>query len=156
MDGKWFNSEHFVDYGVGIIGSFPILGDGIAFMFMVAPGMDRMLKEDPAYFNQHNQNVNNFMCFVGGSQVTMADGTFKNIESVQIGDSVLTYNFENQVLEINPVLHVDAPVHHKPVKVVFNNGEEIVSTEDHPYYVKGKGWCSFNPQQTQKNYNRAC
>ncbi len=148
-----FTPEHIADYGIGIIGFIPIFGDGIAFMYMVTPGMDRMLKEDPAYFNRYNQIVNDFKCFVGGSQVTMADGTFKNIESVQVGYSVLTYNFENQELEINPVLHIDSPVHYQLVRIVFSNGEEIVSTEDHPYYVKGKGWCSFNPQQTHKNYN---
>lgn len=137
----------------GIIGFYPIIGDGIAFMYMVTPEMDRMFKEDPDFFIQHNQNVLNFRCFVEGSQVSMADGRFKKIESVQVGDYVLTYNFENQKLEKNPVLHVDAPFHHKLVKVVFRNGVEIVSTEDHPYYVEGKGWCSFNPQQTQKNYN---
>ena len=145
--------ENIYNVVVGVIGIFPIVGDGIAFILMVAPGLDRMMEERPDIFIQHNINVNNFKCFVGGSQVTMADGTFKNIESVQIGDSVLTYNFENQELEINLVLHVDAPFHNKLVKVVFSNGEEIVSTEDHPYYVEGKGWCSFNPQQTQKNYN---
>jgi len=137
----------------GLIGFYPIYGDAIAFMYIVTPGMDRMLKEDPEFFIRYNQTVLDFRCFVGGSQVTMADGRFKNIESVQIGDSVLTYNFENKELEMNPVLNVDAPFHHKLVKVVFSNGEEIVSTEDHPYYVKDKGWCSFNPLQTQKNYN---
>ena len=142
-----------LDAGFGMIGFIPIYGDAIAFMYIVTPGMDRMLKEDPEFFIRYNQTVLDFRCFVGGSKVSMADGRFKIIESVQIGDSVLTYNFENQELEINPVLHVDAPVHHKLVKVVFSNRKEIVSTEDHPYYVKGKGWCSFNPQQTQKNYN---
>ena len=82
----------------------------------------------------------------------MGDGTLKNIENVHVGDSVLTYNFTNRKLETNPVLKIDAPVHYKLVKVVFSNGEEITSTEDHPYYVKGKGWCSFNPEQTLKNY----
>ncbi len=55
-------------------------------------------------------------------------------------------------MEINSVLHIATPVHHKLVKVKFSNEEEITSTEDHPYYVKGKGWCSFNPKQTLENY----
>jgi hypothetical protein len=91
-------------------------------------------------------------CFAEGTLVLMGNGKYMNIESVQVGDSVFTYDFEQKKLEINPVLHIDAPVNYKLIKVVFNNGEEIISTEDHPYYVKDKGWCSFNPEQTSKNY----
>ncbi|MFZ5941423.1 MAG: hypothetical protein ACOYXB_12700 [Bacteroidota bacterium] len=38
------------------------------------------------------------------------------------------------------------------VRVSFKNGEEIISNEDHPFYVFNKGWCSFNPQATYDNY----
>ncbi|AXP80837.1 Hom end-associated Hint [Mariniflexile rhizosphaerae] len=78
-------------------------------------------------------------CFAEGSQVLMGDGTTKNIEFIQVGDAVLTYDFIKEKMEINLVLKVDNPIHHKLVKVVFSNGEEIISTEDHPYYVKDKG-----------------
>lgn len=91
-------------------------------------------------------------CFAEGSKILMGGGSFRNIELIQVGDTVLTYNFITKELETNPVLKIDAPFHYKLVKVVFSNGEEIVSTEDHPYYVKEKGWCSFNPEQTIKNY----
>ena len=91
-------------------------------------------------------------CFAEGTQVMMGDRTTRNIELIQLGDSVLTFNFTTKEFEINRVLRIDEPVHHKLVKVVFSNGVEILSTEDHPYYVKDKGWCSYNPQQTFNNY----
>jgi hypothetical protein len=145
------------DAAFGIIGVFPIAGDAVALFYSAGTSWldytNTMSKKDPDGFIRQCQIMNMCYCFAEGSLVAMADGSFKSIESVQIGDSVITFNFENQELEMNPVLHVDALVHHELVKVVFSNGKEIISTEDHPYFVKGKGWCSFNPQQTQKNYN---
>jgi hypothetical protein len=90
-------------------------------------------------------------CFVEGTKVLMGNRTYKNIEDVQIGDTVLTYNFTNSMLEINPVLEKINALHHSLIKIVLSNNEEIISTEDHPYYVRGKGWCSFNPELTFQN-----
>jgi len=95
---------------------------------------------------------NDFKCFAAGTEVTMGNRTFKNIENIIVGDSVLTYNFKDQKLEVNIVQHIEDPIHHRLIKIAFRNGNNIISTEDHPYYVKGKGWCSFNPEQTQKAY----
>jgi len=38
------------------------------------------------------------------------------------------------------------------VKINLDNGTSMSSTPDHPYWVIGKGWCSFNPESTFENY----
>jgi len=40
------------------------------------------------------------------------------------------------------------------VNVLANSSNSIENsnTEDHPYYVKGKGWCSFKPDLTYERY----
>lgn len=96
--------------------------------------------------------LNMINCFAEGSKVLMGDSSFKNIETVQIGEFVLTYNFTKKKFEKNMVLKIDSPFHMKFVKIHFSNGEEVISTKDHPYFVKGKGWCSFDPALTFKNY----
>ena len=35
----------------------------------------------------------------------------------------------------------------------MENGNENTNTFDHPYYVKGKGWCSYGQQLTKSRYN---
>jgi hypothetical protein len=96
--------------------------------------------------------LNDFKCFAAGTKVTMGDMTYKNIENIVVGDSVLTYNFKAKKLEVNIVQQIEDPIHHRLIKIAFRNGENIISTDDHPYYVEGKDWCSFNPEKTQKAY----
>ena len=48
---------------------------------------------------KHNRSMETLimnMCFAEGVHVVMGDLSYKNIESVQIGATVLTYNFINQ------------------------------------------------------------
>ncbi|MBR0226233.1 MAG: hypothetical protein IJL92_09270, partial [Thermoguttaceae bacterium] len=81
------------------------------------------------------------VCFVAGTPVLMADGSRRAIETLRPGDLVLAAD------QLNPE---SAPA---PAKVVrfFDNGEktvvrlrfegqELVCTPEHPFYVLGKGW----------------
>jgi RHS repeat-associated protein len=111
-----------------------------------------MVRKNPEDAIRRFDAMNMAFCFPKGSLVLMNDHSYKRIESIQIGDSVLTYNFAQEILESNPVHHIDSLVNHKLIKTVFDDGKELISTEDHPYYVDKKGWCSFNPQLTIKNY----
>lgn len=91
-------------------------------------------------------------CFVSETKILMSDNTEKNIENVRIGDYVKTYNFENNEIQISRVNKIDSPIHDNLVKISFTNRFNI-NTTDHPYYVKEKGWASFDPILTRKNYN---
>jgi intein/homing endonuclease len=82
----------------------------------------------------------------------MGDRTLRNIENVKVGDTVLTYNFERKKQEVNPILEIEEAQENKLIEIVFENYIIIVSTEDHPYYIKGKGLCSFNPELTFKKF----
>jgi hypothetical protein len=84
--------------------------------------------------------------------VLMGDRTLRNIENVKVGDTVLTYNFERKKQEVNPILEIEEAQENKLIEIVFENYIIIVSTEDHPYYIKGKGLCSFNPELTFKKF----
>ncbi|MEW7289607.1 hypothetical protein [Aquimarina sp. 2304DJ70-9] len=92
-------------------------------------------------------------CFIAGTKIQMADKTTKNIEEVKIGDKVLTYNLKTKKQEIGEVENVVSPIHHKMVIFEFENGVKNTNTYDHPYYVKGKGWASYQPKLTKKNYD---
>ncbi len=113
---------------------------------------NQLINESPSEYLRWNTISNTCYCFVEGTQVLMRDFSLCNIENIEIGDTVLTYNLITRELETNPVLKINIVVHDKLVRIVFSDGQEITSTDDHPYYVKDKGWCSFNPDKTYSNY----
>ncbi|WP_142785722.1 hypothetical protein [Changchengzhania lutea] len=92
-------------------------------------------------------------CFIAGTEIEMVDGTHKLIEDVIRGDIILTYNISKKVLEKGIVENISSPIHTNFVEITFSNKKTNTNTWDHPYYVKGKGWCSYNPDLTFKNYN---
>lgn len=87
-------------------------------------------------------------CFAEGTEITMADGSMKNIEDIVVGDGVLSYNFETRETESDEVLELHAPTNNNMMKMEFSDETVIHSTFDHPYYVKNKGWCSLKPEVT--------
>lgn len=79
-------------------------------------------------------------CFIAGTQVLMGNGEFKDIESVQVGDSVLSHDEHTGVTSVQRVTNtfnkkVDTLVH------IEVGEEEIVTTLNHPFYLpKANGW----------------
>ena len=81
-------------------------------------------------------------CFVAWTKVTMADGTQKNIEDVEIWEKVLWSNGT-----VNTVIWYDRPV-------LWNrhlwsiNGSEYFVSDEHPFMTT-EWWKSFNPEMTK-------
>ena len=97
--------------------------------------------------------VHNAPCFIAGTEITLGSGDLKNIENVIEGDEVLTFNFDKDTIETNNVNNVYSKKVDKTVKYVFDNGTELQSTVDHPIYVIGKGWSSFENETSNKLYD---
>jgi len=92
-------------------------------------------------------------CFVSGTSILMADGCEKAIESLKVGDKILTYNIASNSIEVGRVEKVNSPVHNKMVQLTFTDGRINTNTFDHPYFVKDKGWASYDPSATRRNYS---
>ena len=81
-------------------------------------------------------------CFVAGSQVLMADFTIKSIESVVIGDLVISKTGKaNKVIKL----------HHHPMedRWLFKVNESMEMTDSHPILTT-QGWKSLNPEKTRE------
>jgi hypothetical protein len=80
-------------------------------------------------------------CFIAGTKVTMADGTFKNIEDVKVGDKVKGHKEENTVIKLDPTLLADRKLYS------FNDNEHYFFTSEHPFMTE-EGWKSIKPEKT--------
>ena len=78
--------------------------------------------------------------FVAGTPVLMADGTTKPIEAVRVGDRVVATDpgtGTSRARQITALIRGDG---FKRMAVVWAGGEQIAATDDHPFYVAGRGW----------------
>lgn len=80
-------------------------------------------------------------CFTGDTLVSTEHG-LRPIEEIQAGDYVWSENTETGEKELKKVLGVSVTETTVLVHVSMEDGTEINTTENHPFYVEGKGWCA--------------
>jgi hypothetical protein len=78
-------------------------------------------------------------CFLGSTRVSMADGSRKAIEAIEVGDRVLSYNEEHGRLEARRVekVHAMPPADH--LVMHFSNGNTLRVTPFHKLLTPS-GW----------------
>jgi hypothetical protein len=78
-------------------------------------------------------------CFAAGTLVRTLHGT-RPIELIRAGDQVLSQSTETGALAFQPV----RVVHHNPpgktIRVALENGETLVPSIYHRFWIAGKGW----------------
>ena len=82
-------------------------------------------------------------CFIAGSEVSMDDGTFKNIEDVVVGDTVKGQNGTNKVIALDPTILGPRKLYS------FNDNEHYFFTSEHPFLTE-EGWKSVKPEKTKE------
>lgn len=90
-------------------------------------------------------------CFVAGTQVLVSlDGKTKNIEDMEVGDTVISYNIETGE---NYEAYVHALIRNTysiaMAKVEFENGSVLEMTDYHPIYTEN-GWRSLTDERYEK------
>jgi hypothetical protein len=91
-------------------------------------------------------------CFSSGTKICLVNGLEKNIESIKPGDQILNVNLANFSLQTDKVTQIDSVIHNNLIVIELENKTTIKSTNDHPYFVKDKGWCAVNFKSTFTNY----
>jgi hypothetical protein len=82
--------------------------------------------------------VRSCSCLVAGTPIQTDRGPV-SIEMIEVGDRVLSKDVETGELAYKPVLHTtERPA--APVKKLFIEGESIVASNGHHFWVSGKGW----------------
>jgi intein/homing endonuclease len=80
----------------------------------------------------------NGVCFVAGTLVATKEG-YKAIENIKAGEKVLSKNTDSGEQGYKKVLRTFVRKANTLIKISID-GEEIEATEEHPFYVFGKGW----------------
>jgi hypothetical protein len=86
-------------------------------------------------------------CFPKGTKIKLSDGTEKAIEKLKLYDEIISYNLTAQKIEKSKILELATQIHDNLINLYFD-GFTIISTNDHPYFVDKKGWCSVNPEKS--------
>lgn len=124
------------------------------------------VKDNHTYFAE-GILVHNFKygtCFPAGTKVitedVIEDGlTYnrKNIEDIQIGDIVLSFNEKTKETEYKKVIGTNQPIHNDLVKYTFSTGTTLTCTFDHPIYINTNGnaykLASYKPELTNSRYD---
>lgn len=95
------------------------------------------LKHDIIY-SQTSKTCSTSSCFTAGTKIAVENG-YKNIENIEVGDYVYSYNLETKTKELKKVLRTF--IHQKDeIYTLKVNNQLIYTTEEHPFYVINKGW----------------
>jgi len=87
-------------------------------------------------------------CFAAGSLVHMADGSFKAIEDLTVGELIQSYNFEKEYQETKPILQLMVPRPDTVYDVVTTKGTTRM-TGGQLVYSK-LGWACIDKNAYQK------
>ena len=98
-------------------------------------------------------------CIYEDIPVSVPNGLI-NVNKLNIGDLVKSYNFETQQVEEVPILDIKKPTHKNLIKVTLDDSnrgddwkQEIILTTDHPIYTKDGTMVSDNPELAKSRYD---
>jgi hypothetical protein len=97
--------------------------------------------------------VHNAPCFVAGTKITMDDYTERNIEDIIVGNYIVSHNLNNSINETDIVESVTSREVNVTITYMFDDNDILEATVDHPIYVKGKGWSSYDNKLSNSMYN---
>jgi len=86
-------------------------------------------------------------CFPPGTKVLMSNGEERDIEDVEVGDSVLSYDEEKGMSAVAQVLELESPVRGHLCQLSFADNSFLKLTNEHPVWTD-EGWKSINPEAT--------
>jgi len=81
-------------------------------------------------------------CFAAGTLITLGDGSRKAIETVNVGDFVLSQREDGGALGTQRVSHIWEHTVQRTLLLNFSNGEQLETTKEHRFHVDGGGFVS--------------
>jgi hypothetical protein len=104
--------------------------DGFTLKFEITEVYPGDVYEDVviSYFDFYGDGV---LCVGGATQIALADGSFKSIASIEIGDEIITWDASNQCTSSARVETIGQAYHNNLVEIDLGF-TSLLATEDHP------------------------
>jgi len=83
-------------------------------------------------------------CFMPEQLISMADGDLKEIQYVDVGEMVLTYDQETNTIKESEVCEIMEKDHSDVYEIELDNGKIIKPTGNHPILIDEKGWSTVD------------
>ena len=91
-------------------------------------------------------------CIHNSIPVNISINETKYIHQLSVGDSILSYNIEEDIIEETEVLGIETPQHDNLYKIIFDDNQELLLTDDHPIFRLDNTLVSIKPDDTARRY----
>ena len=83
-------------------------------------------------------------CFLPGTQVTLANGSYKNIEDIQIGDVVKVFKPNTNQIDNQPINKIQKITQDGIYEIQLENGETLQTTDKQLFLTKDNIWTTIS------------
>lgn len=131
-----------VGLGFSIIGliSAPLgLGGSVLLATDPGPNLNPLRHPNAVKHTEKDGTVwYDYICFKKGTEIYGKNGNVE-IEKIKVGDNVYSYNLTTNCFELKNVINIAEHESREILRITIGN-ETIYVTEEHPFYVIGRGW----------------
>ena len=92
-------------------------------------------------------------CVAEGTMITMADGSERAVETLSVGDMIMTFDHETGMLSAKPLAYIYADrTMHDVIELSFSNGTQITLLDGHGFYCKEENRYVILTRDNAKTY----
>jgi hypothetical protein len=88
--------------------------------------------------------VHNKFCFLPDQVINMGEGNYKRIDEIELGESVLVFDEENDEFKEGKVNSIMKKLHDDCYELTLESGQTLKPTGNHPFLLKDKGWSTID------------
>tara|TARA_Y100001972_G_scaffold21160_1_gene25100 strand:+ start:91 stop:2769 length:2679 start_codon:yes stop_codon:yes gene_type:complete len=88
--------------------------------------------------------VHNKFCFMPDQVINMGEGNYKRIDEIELGESVLVFDEENDEFKEGKVNSIMKKLHDDCYEMHLESGQTLKPTGNHPFLIKGRGWSTID------------
>ena len=116
------------------------MGLQIAELFQSIQGEGKLIGTPSIFIRLMKCPLSCTFCFAGKADVNVGINKYKKIKDIEVGDKVLSYNFDREIVEERKVTKTFVSDTLEIMRVQMNKWTIVYCTPEHPFYIVGKGW----------------
>ena len=111
-----------------------------------------MPKNDVTITLYEKTGITEICCIYEDTLITLADGSTKRADEIEIGDKIQSYNFDTNEIEIDTITQIIQRTREELITINFKDGTNIKLTNDHPLYTE-LGWKCYDKEKGELTYS---